>query len=426
MPHQSPANIKCQTLNDKREALLSFAKQLRDKSFQEHLITAYMQDTGFLRKNIIKREIEVPLNLINMMLNYIDVNYDKLNRATPKGKVAILLPSNGINMMIAKAVCASFLAGNETIVKLPRKLKHSNELFRGLVSSNLYNTYFESDEKSSETFLKEVIASAYVKAIVIYGDDKWIWGYKNLVRRTDTKLIFEGPGKDPMIIMPDANVDLAVNDAISGCLLNGGQSCSALERFFIHTSLVEEFCEKLIGKLTMLTVGHPTNEDADIGPINSNYIIERLNKQIDEAVFLGAKVLLGGKTVEIDGCRGLAYLPTVLANCDTNMKIVKEENFAPVFPIIMFETEEELLCKVDDCNYGLNASAYGSISKKLSSYLLATHRNVYFDSTVTSPCNQALQACDGGFKSSGFIWMWENEKFLQLEGKRNLTEELSN
>ena len=412
-------------LNDKKEALLGFAKQLNDELFKDELATAYMQDTGFLRKNIIKREIDIPLYLINNIVRCIELEYDVFDNVKPKGEVAVLLPSNGVNMMIAKAVCASFLAGNETIVKLPRKLKNSNRLFKQLVSSNLFNIKFESDEKPSETFLKECLLSEKVKAVVIYGDDKWIWNYKNLVRRTGTKLIFEGPGKDPMIVMNDANIDLAVDDAISGCLLNGGQSCSALERFFIHQSLVEEFCEKLIFKLNKLAVGHPSIGSTDIGPINSSFVIERLNNQINESIYLGAQLLFGGKTVEITGYTGLAYLPTVLLNCSTDMQVVKEENFAPVFPIIAFETEEDLLYKVDDCNYGLNASAYGSVSEKLSNYLLTTHRNVFFDSTVTSSCNQILQACDGGFKSSGFIWMWKNGNFLQIEGKRNLIEELS-
>ena len=81
--------------------------------------------------------------------------------------------------------------------------------------------------------------------------------------------------------------------------------------------------------------------------------------------------------------------------------------------------------KLDKTDYGLNASAYGSCPERVATYLDKTHRNAYFNSTITSYCNRESRILDGGYKNSGFIWEWINEKFVQTEGKRLLLKELS-
>ena len=139
----------------------------------------------------------------------------------------------------------------------------------------------------------------------------------------------------------------------------------------------------------------------------------------------GAELITGGKEVFLAGTGRSAFLPTVILNCQVDMKIVLEENFGPVFPIISFSAEPELLEKLDATTYGLNASIYGSCSEEIADYLDKSHRNVYFNSTVTSGCNRESRILDGGFKNSGLIWEWRDGKFLQTEGRRLLLKELS-
>lgn len=412
----------------RREALIRTSINLEDEKFHQHLIRAYGADTGFLRKDIKIREVITPVAILNAIGKETDATRAygvDMEQLRSLGKVAVLLPSNGINLCLAKSVGASFLAGNETIIKLPRKLHSSGKYYRELVLNNLPNVSFAPDNISSKDFLKDCISDPDIKAVVIYGDDRWIWEYKNLVRRSDIKLIFEGPGKDPLIVMEDANVDLAVEAAVKGGLLNGGQSCSAIERFFIHESIVEEFCTKLTEKVVKLKIGKPESEETEIGPVLSFAVLDRLEQQVKEAQADGAKILTGGKTEKIDSIGGSVFLPTVLIGCHPKMRIIREENFGPVFPVISFSSEEDLLAKVDNCDYGLNASAYGTISTDLRQYLVNTHRNVYYNSTVTGVGNQDSQVIDGGYKNSGFIWKWHKDKFLQIEGKRMLLKELS-
>jgi acyl-CoA reductase-like NAD-dependent aldehyde dehydrogenase len=343
----------------------------------------------------------------------------------PIGKVAVLLPGNGINMLVAKAVCSSFLAGNKTLVKLPRKLKHSAACFRQLIASHLPGVEFAPAEQSAEAFLHDCIASADIGAIVIYGDDKWVWSYKNAVRQFNTKLIFEGPGKDPQVVMKDADLELAVTDAVKCGLLNGGQSCSAMERFFVDEEIADEFVERLAGKLSRLKIGSPEDDETDIGPINSSNVIHRMAQQVADAKCQGAKIITGGKPVEAKHTGKFAFLPTIITGCNTTMRVIQEESFGPLFPVISFSSENDLLTKINHSDYGLNASIYGSSSNAFSNYMNNNHRNLYFNSTVTSAENRASRIVDGGFRNSGFIWEWQHNSFVQREGRRMLLKELT-
>src|SRR5882762_783723 len=115
-------------LDNRRDALGEVIHQLNDAKFAGSLVHAYGEDTDFLRRTILEREIRLPVTILQQIgketeyTKEYSVNFKTLH---PLGKVAVVLPSNGVNMLIAKAVASSFLAGNETIIKLPRKLKRS-------------------------------------------------------------------------------------------------------------------------------------------------------------------------------------------------------------------------------------------------------------------------------------------------------------
>ena len=414
---------------EKRKAALSrMICYLKEDRFANQLIDAYMKDTGFLRRDIYAREIEFPLFLLNYISQESQYTRDfglDFESVRPLGKVLVVLPKNGINLMLTKAVCSSFLAGNETYVKLPNTLVNSAEFYKQFAEDCLPGVTILNMQKRSDVFLKQCIESREMDAIVIYGDDKWIWPYKNDIRRCANKMIFEGPGNDPQVVMGDADIDQAVSDAIAGGLLNGGQSCSAIERFFVHESIADEFTARMADRLSMLKIGHPEDGSSDVGPIFSNNVLNRLVEQVDDAINSGAKVVTGGKAVPAGNTGKYAFQPTLISNCSVNMKIVYQENFGPVFPIISFTSEDDLLRKLDQTDYGLNASAYGSCPERIATYLDKSHRNAYFNSTVTSHCNRESRILDGGFKNSGFIWEWRNEKFVQAEGKRLLLKELS-
>ena len=316
--------------------------------------------------------------------------------------------------------------GNHTIVKMPRQLSKLSPVFEELILANLPEVTIAPMEESSATFLRRCILDPTIDAVVIYGDDRWIDQYKSLAKHTGTKVIFEGPGNDPIIVFPDADLEAAVDGAIRCGLNNGGQSCSALERFYIHESIYTDFVDLLVEQLKSVKHGEPQEAGVTLGPIYSHNVLGKIRNQIDDAVANGAQLKLGGEIYE-GRTTGMGIVtPTVLTNCKNEMPVVCEETFGPVFPLVSFGDDlEDLLQKVDNTRYGLNASAYGTCPKKVCDYLEHSHRNVYYNSTSVCLENGPSRILDGGFKRSAFVWEWDGFNFIHREGRRLLMEELS-
>ncbi|MFM1877357.1 MAG: hypothetical protein RLZZ241_223 [Bacteroidota bacterium] len=409
------------TLISRINQLQRLANGILEERFKENFLNAYIEDTSFLTKNILGREIEVPSKLLRQS-RLEDLN--QLQSRFPIGTVAVLVPKNSIGLTVAKAIASSFLMGNRTLIYFPASLKNTGPIYAELLKSHLNDVEVITGGLSSAAFMRKCIKDPAVKAIVVYGDDNWIDAYKPLASEFKTKIVFEGPGNDPMVVFPDANLKDAVKGALEGGLNNGGQSCSALERFFVHQSCYSDFLGLLVEALSDFKLGGPSELETDIGPIRSSIIFNRLIQQIESAKAMGATIALGGEVV-LDAETDLPILqPTVIGNCNIQMPVVQEESFGPVFPLVSFDSEQELIQMLDETRYGLNACAYGTTPKLVQDYLESTHRNVYYNSTAASSCNLPTRLMDGGFKRSGFIWDFTTEG-IETTGRRMLAMELS-
>ncbi|NLR68493.1 aldehyde dehydrogenase family protein [Chitinophaga varians] len=412
----------------RRNALLRMQEMLEDQALQRGLVAAYMRDTGYTYRNIRDREITIPLN----MLKYWEsaAVESLLFQADPVeadgNKIAIVLPSNGINILIVKTVASAFMSGREVVLKLPRKLQHAMPYYQKIVKECMPGVEMISQNLSAEDFLGRCIRSEDIRTVIVYGDDKWIWSYRNNFRRYRKELFFEGPGKDPQVVFRDADVALAARDAVRGGLVNGGHSCSALERFYVHQDVHDEFVALLVKELSGIVIGAPEETATDLSPILSPAVLRRLRHQIQNATEQGAKLIVGGNTVEVGAGGNLALVPALLVNCHNQMDAVQQESFGPIFPVIPFVEEDALITMADQSDYGLNASIYGTCSRKTYDYFYSTHRNLFVNATISSPSSAANRMVDGGFKNSGFVWEWKNDKFLQREGRRILLNELLN
>lgn len=406
--------------NQRVEKLQELAQKISDHKFVDLFVETYVSETSFARKDVINREVIVPSKLLNL----IDADSEDLLNRCPIGKVAVLIPKNSIGLTVVKAIASSYLMGNKTIVYFPSSIKRTAKIYQELLTSTLDNIEVVDSEITSAAFMRKCINSKEIDAIVVYGDDGWIDAYKKIALQHKTKIIFEGPGNDPMIVFPDSDLNLAAEGAIRGGLNNGGQSCSAIERFFVHENCLEKFLSELIEKLKKLQLGTPNDLKTDIGPIASNKIFSRIIRQIKESVEMGAVVKYGGNIIK-DKITNLPILePTVLINCDVEFPIVKEETFGPVFPIVTFNSEIELLHLLDNSKYGLNACSYGTTPINIVNYLENSHRNVYYNSTPSCMVNLSTRLMDGGYGRSGFVWDFDkNEE--ERTGVRKLSVELS-
>ena len=166
------------------------------------------------------------------------------------------------------------------------------------------------------------------------------------------KLILELGGKDPMIVLDDVNIDRAVAGCIWGSLVNAGQTCAAIERVYVHSSIYDDFIQLLIEKIKYVKTGDPLLIGTDMGPIVSEPQINSIKFHIKDAINKGATVVYGGKR------DGFILIPTVLINVDHGMLLMREETFGPVIPVKVFEKEEEVIDMANDSIYGLTASIW--------------------------------------------------------------------
>jgi len=396
------------------------ADYLKNEIFVESFSKAYFKDTAFLIKDIISREINTPYELLKTERD----NIGSIQDRKPLGTVSVLMPKNSLGLTLAKAVASSFLAGNKTLIYFPSALKHSSVAYGKAIEDHLPGVFVAGQGQTSAAFMRSCLKSEEVKAIVVYGDDSWIDQYKSLAESTGTKIIFEGPGNDPFVVMPDADITAAVEGAIWSGLNNGGQSCSASERFFVHADIHDQFRDSLISRLKNLRKGDPSDISTEIGPIASRIVFERIKKQITDSVLQGARVCEGGEILHEPKTGFPVLTPLVIENCTPEMPVVAHETFGPVFPILKFKSLEDLITQIDQTRYGLNASVYGTPYPELKEYLFQNHRNIYFDSTCVSAENLPTRLMDGGYRRSGLIWEFENG-YQETTGLRSLLIELS-
>jgi succinate-semialdehyde dehydrogenase / glutarate-semialdehyde dehydrogenase len=163
-------------------------------------------------------------------------------------------------------------------------------------------------------------------------------------------------GKDPAIVLESANIELATSAILWGSVVNTGQSCLSIERIYVAQSILEPFVEQLVIKAERLKLAYPTVESGEIGPIIAERQAEIIRDHLLDAIEKGAVVRCGGKVEEIDG--GWWCRPTVLTQVDCAMKVMAEETFGPIMPVMSFSTVEEAINLANDTIYGLSAAIF--------------------------------------------------------------------
>ncbi len=160
-------------------------------------------------------------------------------------------------------------------------------------------------------------------------------------------------GKDPVVVTASADPEKAATVVLRASVLATGQACQSLERVYVHESLYEEFLRRLVDKASRVSINWPDLHHGEIGPFIWGRQADIVQEQIDEAVARGAKVLCGGR-VEDHGGKWLK--PTVLVDVDHDMKVMREETFGPVIPVMAFRDEDEAVRLANDGIYGLSAA----------------------------------------------------------------------
>lgn len=169
-------------------------------------------------------------------------------------------------------------------------------------------------------------------------------------------VVLELGGKDAMVVLDDANVENAARAAVWGAFANCGQSCSSVERCYVHESIAELFIAEVVKETKGLRQGPASDKTTDLGSMSSERQLRIVERHVNQAIDNGAVALTGGERLR--DVKGPFYPPTVLTNVNQNMDVMREETFGPVLPIMNFRTEEEAVRLANDSDFGLTASVW--------------------------------------------------------------------
>ena len=185
-------------------------------------------------------------------------------------------------------------------------------------------------------------------------------GRKVMARAAETltPVSLELGGKDPMIVLRNANLEKAVNAAAWGAFVNAGQACTSIERVYVEAEIYDEFVQRLSDEVATLRSGVDGGEyGSEVGAITFPPQLETVEEHVDEARKKGARVLTGGQR---EAKPGNWYPPTVIADADHSMKVMRDETFGPVVAVMKVRDAEEALRRANDTRYGLSGSVFGA------------------------------------------------------------------
>ncbi len=388
-------------------------------AFAAPWVAAYVDDTAFCARDAWQREVSTPAALLAL-----PELAERVADGVRSGIVHVVVPRNSVGLTVCKAVVGAYLAGHPVHVRLPSGLPRSAPLLVALLVRHLPGVTFAPTTARGAAFLDDALQPG-TAAVVVYGDDAWIAPYAARAEAVGVALFFEGPGSDPFIVRPGANVALAVDAAIRGGLHNGGQSCSAFERFFVPDDLHDAFVDALVARLRTLPAGDPRDPTTVLGPMSSRAAFDRIGQQIAQAVDLGARLVDGGRpwTDPYSGRPG--WVPSVLTGVRPELSVMADETFGPVFPVMAYTADDALWTAVDACRYGLNAAAFGPDASGLAARLAARHRNVYVNATPFDADQVATRIVDGGYGASALHGAPGPDGYRWRSGPRRLARALA-
>jgi succinate-semialdehyde dehydrogenase/glutarate-semialdehyde dehydrogenase len=206
---------------------------------------------------------------------------------------------------------------------------------------------------------EEILRNPRVRRIAFTGSTEVGRHVMEVAGREIKRVTLELGGSDPMIVMEDANVDLAIKMADVGRFFNCGQMCLGVKRLFLHESIADRFIDGLADILRKKTVGNGMAKESRMGPLHLDYQRAEIEEQVEDAKSRGAKTIVGGARPEGDGLgTGFYYLPTLMTDVPEDARMTTEEVFGPALPIYRFKDLDEAIEKANSSVYGLGSSIW--------------------------------------------------------------------
>jgi acyl-CoA reductase-like NAD-dependent aldehyde dehydrogenase len=315
----------------------------------------------------------------------------------PHGVIGIISPWNYPFSIPATETLAALVAGNAVVLK-PSELTPlvALELAKLLHASGVPEDVFQviiGDGPAGAALLRSPIDKLVFTGSVATG--------KRIAAAAAERLlpvVLELGGKDPMLVLDDADVDVASSAAVWGAFVNAGQACLSVERCYVHRSLYDAFANACAEKTEKLRVGDGMDSRTDVGPMIHERQVRIVESHVEDAKARGARVLAGGMRLPELGEN--FYAPTVLVDVTQDMQIMREETFGPVLPVMAFDSDDEAVRLANDSEYGLAASVWTRDRARGEKLARRIRAGTVMVNDVIS-CFAISEAPHGGVKSSG-------------------------
>jgi len=276
----------------------------------------------------------------------------------PVGVVAAITPWNFPNAMITRKAGAALAAGCTIVVKPATATPYSALALAELAQqAGIPAGVLNVVTGSSATVGEALTGNPLVRKLSFTGSTSVGKFLMQQCAGTMKKVSMELGGNAPFIVFDDADLDQAVAGAMASKFRNAGQTCVCANRIFVQDGVYDAFAERLKQAVLALRVGDGLQEDVDLGPLIDRAGVDKVQEHIDDAIAGGAQVLAGGRAHELGG---LFYEPSILVDVPRHAKLMQEETFGPVAPLIRFGTEQEVVELANDTPFGLAAYFYTS------------------------------------------------------------------
>jgi succinate-semialdehyde dehydrogenase/glutarate-semialdehyde dehydrogenase len=317
-------------------------------------------------------------------------------RYQPIGAVLAIMPWNFPFWQVFRFGAPALMAGNVALLKhaanVPQCALAIEDIFRraGFGDGVFQTLLIETDQ------VRGLIDDARVKAVTLTGSERAGSEVASAAARQIKKSVLELGGSDPFIVMPSADLKAAIETGVAARMQNAGQSCIAAKRFILSDQIYDRFLSEFVTRMRSLKVGDPLEAATEAGPLATEAILCGVDRQVQDSIAAGAKLVLGGKRIER---AGFFYEPTVLTDIPPDSPAAREEIFGPVASFFRAADAAEAIRIANDSSFGLGASAWTNDASEQQLFASELEAGmVFINSMVASDPRLPF----GGAKRSGF------------------------